>query len=180
MHSALTLYLLTDWIATVSNEENISILALDYDSPFRVSHESDSTIGAESSNTPSSSSGTPTPETFTPGATPAMNIGSVSNQATPKSADIFEPESGESHALLVNHRMAYSRRRQLTSSGILLNQDTTEQWMLPLASAYLLQVPVKAPAPSREQFSLETQAVEVKTKNIKFLRYAIWDTKLAY
>ncbi|KAI9287343.1 mediator complex subunit 13 C-terminal-domain-containing protein [Umbelopsis sp. AD052] len=152
---------LADWIATVNNEENISILALDYDSPFRVSHESDSTMGAESSNTPSSSSGTPTPETFTPGATPSMNIGSVSTQATPKSADIFEPESGESHALLVNHRMAYSRRRQLTSSGILLNQDVAEQWMLPLASAYLLQVPVKAPAPSREQFSLETQAIEL-------------------
>lgn len=136
---------------------------MDYDSPFRIGHDSEPPGAADSSNTPSSSSGTPTPETFTPGATPSISIGAVNSPTTPRSNDIFEPESGESHALLVNHRVAYSQRRQLASNGMLFNQDmsSVEEWMLPLASAYLLQVPVKTSAPSREQLSLETQAVEV-------------------
>lgn len=136
---------------------------MDYDSPFRIGHDSEPPGVADSSNTPTSSSGTPTPETFTPGATPSISIGAVNSPTTPRSNDIFEPESGESHALLVNHRVAYSQRRQLTSNGMLFSQDmsSVEEWMLPLASAYLLQVPVKTSAPSREQLSLETQAVEV-------------------
>ncbi|GAB5587738.1 mediator of RNA polymerase II transcription subunit 13 [Umbelopsis nana] len=154
---------LSDWITTINNVENVSIIAVDYDSPFRVSHDSEPPAAPDSSNTPSSSSGAPTPETFTPGATPSMNIGSVNSPTAARSTDIFEPESGESHGLLVNHRVAYSQRRQLVSHGMLFSQDmsTAEEWMLPLASAYLLQVPVKTAAPSREQFSLETQAVEV-------------------
>lgn len=153
-----------DWITTINNVENVSIIAVDYDSPFRVSHDSEQPAAPDSSNTPSSSSGAPTPETFTPGATPSMNIGSVNSPTAARSTDIFEPESGESHGLLVNHRVAYSQRRQLVSHGMLFSQDvsTAEEWMLPLASAYLLQVPVKTAAPSREQFSLETQAVEVR------------------
>ncbi|KAG2176202.1 hypothetical protein INT43_005436, partial [Umbelopsis isabellina] len=153
---------LADWVATVNNVENVAIVALDCDSPFRVSHEQESTNGIESGNTPSSSSGTPTPETFTPGATP-ISMNTINTSGTSKSNEVFEPETGESYALLVNHRVAYSHRRQLASHGILLNQDMplTEEWMLPLASAYLLQVPVKTSAPSREHLSLETQAIEV-------------------
>lgn len=152
-------------MATVNNVENVAIVALDCDSPFRVSHEQESANGTESGNTPSSSSGTPTPETFTPGATP-ISMNTINTSGTSKSNEVFEPETGESYALLVNHRVAYSHRRQLTSHGILLNQDMplTEEWMLPLASAYLLQVPVKTSAPSREHLSLETQAIEVSNQ----------------
>ncbi|CAM0138057.1 mediator of RNA polymerase II transcription subunit 13 [Umbelopsis sp. WA50703] len=154
---------LADWVTTVSNIENVAIVALDCDSPFRVSHDQESANAAESGNTPSSSSGTPTPETFTPGATPAISMNAINMSGTSKSNEVFEPETGESYALLVNHRVAYSHRRELASHGILLNRDMPldEEWMLPLASAYLLQVPVKTSAPSREHLSLETQAVEV-------------------
>jgi hypothetical protein len=150
-------------VTTVSNIENVAIVALDCDSPFRVSHDQESANAAESGNTPSSSSGTPTPETFTPGATPAISMNTINMSGTSKSNEVFEPETGESYALLVNHRVAYSHRRELASHGILLNRDMPldEEWMLPLASAYLLQVPVKTSAPSREHLSLETQAVEV-------------------
>lgn len=67
--------------------------------------------------------------------------------------------------LLLNHRVAYSRKRQRISEGITLMEANSdpESWILPLASGYLIQVPKQGnpTAMSEEQFGRDPSVIEL-------------------
>ncbi|KAI9305769.1 mediator complex subunit 13 C-terminal-domain-containing protein [Cunninghamella echinulata] len=67
--------------------------------------------------------------------------------------------------LLLNHRVAYSRKRQRISEGITLMEANSdpESWILPLASGYLIQVPKQGnpTSMSEEQFGRDPSVIEL-------------------
>ncbi|KAG0190946.1 mediator of RNA polymerase II transcription subunit 13 [Apophysomyces sp. BC1034] len=72
-------------------------------------------------------------------------------------------ESGMTQMLLLNHRIAYTRKREQTSLGITLINPVTESedWMLPLASGYLIHSQSKKESSCTEQFDCDPLIVEV-------------------
>ncbi|RUS27557.1 mediator complex subunit 13 C-terminal-domain-containing protein, partial [Jimgerdemannia flammicorona] len=149
---------LQEWMNVVRTTPNVSIVCMDIDSPLQIYPSTESaTIPPEGMNTPTSS-GAPTPEAFTSTSSTLNNSMTAQNRL-----DVFEDASGETHALLLNHRVAFSKTRRRIIEGVLsgdIAEGGDENWMLPLASGYLTQTPVKSEAPNTEKFCLEPHSLE--------------------
>ncbi|RUS20078.1 hypothetical protein BC937DRAFT_86403 [Endogone sp. FLAS-F59071] len=150
---------LQEWMNVVRTTSHVSVVCVDIDSPLQVYPSTESaSILPEGMNTPTSS-GAPTPEAFTSTTSTPNNIFTTQNRL-----DVFEDASGETHALLLNHRVAFSKTRRRVIEGILggdFAEGGDENWMLPLASGYLAQTPAKSEAPNKEKFCLEPHSIEI-------------------
>ncbi|KAF7725867.1 mediator of RNA polymerase II transcription subunit 13 [Apophysomyces ossiformis] len=101
-----------------------------------------------------------------------LQVDSLSNQypdvaqAEPSQCNSHETEptdSGTTQILLLNHRIAYTRKRERASLGITLIASATEpeDWMLPLATGYLIHTPSKDEGANAEQFGGNPLVLEV-------------------
>ncbi|KAI8381278.1 mediator complex subunit 13 C-terminal-domain-containing protein [Radiomyces spectabilis] len=149
------------WIDVLPSEEKATIVSLDLESSLNVqvsSAEQETT--PEFAQTPGSSATTGTPESIgTPtGNGPLSSLGGASSRT---STDATPVGQGETRTLLLNHRVAYSRKREKASQGILATDAVTEteRWMLPLATGYLIHTPTE-PSP-QDQFNGSPLVVEV-------------------
>ncbi|KAG2227271.1 hypothetical protein INT45_008515 [Circinella minor] len=187
------------WIDVIpSADEKVAIISVDIDSALQVHINNNSGTNnmtqqqqvpvMDYPQTPSSSANTPTPETFSaPGvastATTPLGTPSVSTPTgtTIRSTNnsILDPSSdgnGEIKALLLNHRVAYSKLRTHVTQGIISamtttattsgennNTDQNEQdhWMLPLATGYLICSTPKTENPCREQFNSKPLVMDI-------------------
>lgn len=108
----------------------------------------------------------PTPQQASSASTPSVSAASTSKNSS-SSVDTLDTATTTTTTkiLLLNHRVAYSRKRQRISEGVTLMDavSDSESWILPLASGYLIQVP-KQRAPttaSEEQFGRAPCVVEL-------------------
>ncbi|KAG0172639.1 mediator of RNA polymerase II transcription subunit 13 [Apophysomyces sp. BC1034] len=121
------------WLNTISGEDKVAIVSVDIESALHVYPMSEQET-AEFPHTPGSASNTPTPESVnTPTASPML--------ANARSSDTSA--NGDTRILLLNHRVAYSQRRERAARGIIAvdTMKATESWILPLASGYLIHTP---------------------------------------
>lgn len=90
-------------------------------------------------------------------------------QQTTHDPESLEPST--TRALLLNHRIAYTRKRERASLGITLMESIMEpdDWMLPLASGYLIHSPSKNENASMEQLNYDPLIIEVHPERKKWL-----------
>ncbi|KAI9252879.1 mediator complex subunit 13 C-terminal-domain-containing protein [Phascolomyces articulosus] len=193
-------------------DEKVAIVSVDIDSALRVHTNSNNNNNQGGMNqqvpvmdypqTPGSSANTPTPETFsaaaastatTPLGTPSATtptgttIRSTNNTLMDPSGDAH----GEIKALLLNHRVAYSKIRTQVTQGVvnianlfsgsgpthntttststaaatIMNGENSSNeeyhWMLPLATGYLICSTPKTENPCREQFNNEPLVMDI-------------------
>ncbi|KAI8149233.1 mediator complex subunit 13 C-terminal-domain-containing protein [Fennellomyces sp. T-0311] len=155
------------WIDFIPADDKVAIVCVDIDSALRVhistdQHQHQQQVPVmDYPQTPGSSANTPTPETFsTPTSTTIPN---VSSTATIRPMDAATDSTGETKALLLNHRVAYSKRRTQVTEGTVFddNSEADERWMLPLATGYLIYSTAKTENPCREQFNNEPLVMDV-------------------
>ena len=147
------------WIQCINNEEKVAIVSLDVESSLYVCPSSDLNGQHDTSNMV---------ETIN---TPMMNASAaatshVSQQATNHKKMYNEtelPGPGQTKALLLNHRVAYSNKRERTSYGILGMDPVSEveEWMIPLASGYMIHTPPTTENPNNELFHSNPLVIEI-------------------
>ncbi|KAI7892992.1 mediator complex subunit 13 C-terminal-domain-containing protein [Mucor mucedo] len=156
------------WIQCVSNEEKVAIVSLDMESTLYVSPTSDTYMNDASANTA---------ETLGTNTHNMMNASASSTAAAAAAAataasgggskkmfvDVDTYGSGQTKALLLNHRVAYSNKRERASYGI-LDMDPISQiedWMIPLASGYMIHTPPSTENPNNELFNCNPLVIEI-------------------
>lgn len=149
------------WIKCITNEEKVTIVSLDIESSLFVDSSFDThgmhetTNAAEPLNTPMMNASA----TAAAHATQAANNKKVFNETEAGG-------SGQTKTLLLNHRVAYSNKRERMSNGIVgmdpVSED--EEWMIPLASGYMIHTPPSTENPNNELFNSSPLVIEVCTK----------------
>ncbi|KAI9496107.1 mediator complex subunit 13 C-terminal-domain-containing protein [Zychaea mexicana] len=180
------------WIDVIPADDKVAIVSVDIDSALRVQLNHDLANQyhqqqqqqipvMEYPQTPGSSANTPTPETFssaaastatTPLSAAAASTAAAAATVRPAASALdLSNANGEIKALILNHRVAYSRHRTHVMQGI-VNADyggtacgdgdsDQEHWMLPLATGYLICSSPKTENPLREQFNSEPLVMDV-------------------
>lgn len=140
---------LTAWIACLPSNEHVAIVSLDVESTLYVN-----TTNADTIN-----------EMHTPTDTLNTNTPTMMNNAASTAKKVFASDTqdnGQTKALLLNHRVAYSNKRERMSFGILgLDSISKEDWMIPLASGYLIHTPPTTENPNNELFNCSPLVMEV-------------------
>ncbi|CAO3637830.1 unnamed protein product [Cunninghamella blakesleeana] len=172
------------WVHVLPDEEKATIVSLDMESSLHVDtlNEQDDTSSSSHyytpdtpnvSTPPSSSQNAASSPSPNPNASSGSGSGGGSTTSkyniyhTADHSDIFTT-STTAKILLLNHRVAYSRKRQRISEGVTLMEANSdpESWILPLASGYLIQVPRQqgintSTATSEEQFGRDPCVIEL-------------------
>lgn len=147
------------WIQCINNEEKVAIVSLDIESSLYVNP----TVDVHGMHEPTNVTETlNTPMMNASGATAAQSSQTANNKKMFNEADSFG--SGQTKALLLNHRVAYSNKRERTSFGILGMDPVSEveEWMIPLASGYMIYTPPTTENPNSELFNSNPLVIEVK------------------
>ncbi|KAI8096464.1 mediator complex subunit 13 C-terminal-domain-containing protein [Halteromyces radiatus] len=160
------------WIHVLPENEKTAVISMDMESSLHV----DALVGQEEP-IPYFAPDTPqTPQTpnvgpnhvSTPPPTPQQaSSSSPGNKNNISSMDMVDTTTNTTMTkiLLLNHRVAYSRKRQRVSEGVTLMDAISdpESWILPLASGYLVQLPKQGSptAASEEQFGRAPCVVEL-------------------
>lgn len=143
------------WISLLPAEEQVAIVSIDTESTLNVSssNTSDPRMMNDLSNPLNPDSlGTSTPN--------MMNTGGASTP--PGNKKVFTEGSNQTKALLLNHRVAYSKKRERMSYGILrMDSASTEDWMIPLASGYIIHTSPSTENPNSELFNCSPLILEV-------------------
>jgi hypothetical protein len=166
---------LQTWIQVVPSDEKVAIVGLDMESSLHVSSTLDSADGGDlTGNTTPETMNTPTASGSAAGGSNVPIMSGNNGGATPRrmaqpSSSSFEADnlsSSETKALLLNHRVAYSNKRERASYGILEIDSISdgETWMIPLASGYLIHSSPPTENPNNELFNSSPLVVEVKKK----------------
>lgn len=115
----------------------------------------------------SSSANTPTPEAFNTTSIPS-SVGGIKNNVSDTgsaaaTAAANSDITGATKTLLLNHRVAYSEQRAQVSEAFVggLNDEADGNWMLPLATGYLIHIYAKPENPCREQINNEPLIMDV-------------------
>lgn len=139
---------LTAWISCLPSNEHVAIVSLDVESTLYVNTTNVDTMMNEM-HTPTDTLSTSTPT--------MMNTAS-----TAKKMFSDTHEDGQTKALLLNHRVAYSNKRERMSYGMLgLDSMSKEDWMIPLASGYMIHTPPTTENPNNELFNCNPLVLEV-------------------
>lgn len=150
------------WISFLPAEELIAVVSMDTESTLYV-NSFDHRIMNDvlmSSTISSDSLGA---------STPNMMNASVSN-ANKKM--FTESSSSQTKALLLNHRVAYSNKRERMSYGILgMDSTSMEDWMIPLASGYMIHTSPSTENPNSELFNSSPLILEVSHIQICYFVY---------
>ncbi|KAG0750027.1 hypothetical protein G6F62_005120 [Rhizopus arrhizus] len=131
------------WINCIGQDEKAAIVCLDLESPLNIlpipsapmteSMASSSMMDSIGTNVPSMVNST-------------SNIGGIGAGFNSKKSSFPTDENGvgQTKALLLNHRVAYSSKRERASLAILSMDPSsnTENWMIPLASGYTIYTPL--------------------------------------
>ncbi|KAI9319187.1 mediator complex subunit 13 C-terminal-domain-containing protein [Dichotomocladium elegans] len=175
------------WVDCLPVDQKIAITCIDMNSALRLGASqllggSTGTVASTTSldypQTPGSSANTPTPETFSAMPTVSIRGSGVNATTTDVSASIGcmitaagaitatndTAMAGETRTLLLNHRVAYSKRRAQVTEGIITgihDEAADNSWMLPLATGYLIQMSQKPENPTRELFNNEPLIMDV-------------------
>lgn len=148
------------WIQCVSNEEKVAIVSLDIESSLYVSPTSDINSMNDLSSNPSDTLGNTNAHNMMNASASASASGGGSKKMF---GDVDTFGSGQTKALLLNHRVAYSNKRERASYGI-LDMDPiseVEDWMIPLASGYMIHTPPSTENPNNELFNCNPLVIEV-------------------
>ncbi|CEG65179.1 hypothetical protein RMATCC62417_02014 [Rhizopus microsporus] len=155
---------LKTWLNCTGSEEKAAIVCLDLESPLHVSpipssHANESAsstagIGIDPINNNS------TQAMMNPGSIGGM--GSGFNHKKPASS-VDEYGTGQTKALLLNHRVAYSTKRERASLATLTMNpiSATESWMIPLASGYMIHTPLPTENSCHELFNCNPPVIEI-------------------
>jgi hypothetical protein len=143
------------WISCIPTDEKVAIVSLDIESTLYVNTNSGldvmndiMSVNTDSLNTTSA---------------PSMMSSPAASAAYKKvSSEVID--SGQTKALLLNHRVAYSNKRERMSFGILGMESISEveDWMIPLASGYMIHTPPTTENPNNELFNCTPFALEVR------------------
>lgn len=163
------------WADCIPNDAKVAITCVDMESALRVNadqlHGSSINIASvmDYPQTPgSSSANTPTPEAFSTTSMPSSAVGGIKNNVSDTgsaaaAAAANNDMSGATKTLLLNHRVAYSQQRAQVSEALVggLNDEADGNWMLPLATGYLIHIYAKPENPCREQINNEPLIMDV-------------------
>lgn len=152
------------WISCLPTEEKVAIVSLDIESPLYVN----STNGLDVMNDMMSVN---TDSLNGSNAPNMMNSSSSPASAAFKRVFPDVTDNGQTKALLLNHRVAYSNKRERMSFGILGMESISEleYWMIPLASGYMIHTPPTTENPNNELFNCTSLVLEVKKKETPLL-----------
>lgn len=162
------------WADCIPNDAKVAITCVDMESALRLN--ADQLYGLSASinsvmdypQTPgSSSANTPTPEAFNTTSMPS-SVGGIKNNASDTGSVAAattgnNDTTGTTKALLLNHRVAYSQQRAQVSEALVggLNDEADGNWMLPLATGYLIHIYAKSENACREQINHEPLIMDV-------------------
>ncbi|KAI8978031.1 mediator complex subunit 13 C-terminal-domain-containing protein [Pilobolus umbonatus] len=142
---------LKTWIRCIPDNESVAIVSLDIESPLHVTsnldiHTDDHIL---SNNTTMNSNNLNTGNNLTPN--------DAASSVTPSYG------TGQTKALLLNHRAAYSNKRERMSYGKLSMDPVSEEeiWMIPLASGYMIHTPPTTENPNKELFFYNPLVIEI-------------------
>ncbi|KAI8637914.1 mediator complex subunit 13 C-terminal-domain-containing protein [Parasitella parasitica] len=136
------------WISCLPSNEQVAIVSLDVESTLYVNTTNVDTMMNDM---------------HAPTDVLNTNAPSMMNAAT-STKKIFSDTSdnGQTKALLLNHRVAYSNKRERMSLGILgLDSISREDWMIPLASGYMIHTPPTTENPNNELFNCNPLVLEI-------------------
>lgn len=149
---------LTAWIACLPSNAHVAIVSLDVESTLYVN-----TTNAETTH-----------EMHAPADTLNTNTPTMMNTAAATTKKMFSPDTqdnGQTKALLLNHRVAYSNKRERMSFGMLgLDSISKEDWMIPLASGYMIHTPPTTENPNNELFNCSPLVLEVSLLRAFFVQ----------
>ncbi|KAI9025886.1 mediator complex subunit 13 C-terminal-domain-containing protein [Phycomyces nitens] len=146
------------WMDIIPNDEKAVIVCVDMESTLYLYLTADSnSTSNEQAHTPTSGN---TLSSDILNNSPSMNTNASHNV---RPSDTPDGEVEDTHALLLNHRVAYSRKREKISKGILSMDPNSEveDWMLPLASGYMVHKAPDNDSPCKDQFNYRPLVVEV-------------------
>jgi hypothetical protein len=145
------------WISCLPTEENVAIVSLDIESTLYVNTNN----GLDVMNDMMSVNNDSLNTTNTPNM---MNSSNSPAAAAFKKVLSDVTDNGQTKALLLNHRVAYSNKRERMSFGILGMESISEleDWMIPLASGYMIHTPPTTENPNNELFNCTPLVLEVK------------------
>lgn len=140
------------WIQCISSEDKVAIVSLDIESSLYVSPTSD-LRGMNDTSNPSD----------TLGNTSAHNMMNATTTTATGNKKTSATGLGLTKALLLNHRVAYSNKRERVSNGVLGIDPVSEveDWMIPLASGYMIHTAPVTENPNTELFNCNPLVIEV-------------------
>ncbi|KAI8327060.1 mediator complex subunit 13 C-terminal-domain-containing protein [Choanephora cucurbitarum] len=138
----------------LGDEERVAIVSIDIESTFHVN------VAAYASRLHELNSGDISATTTPTGnSTTSSTASPISTVPLKKMMD----DQGQTKALLLNHRVAYSNRRERMSFGMLNMNPIShiEDWMIPLASGYIIHTPPTTENPNNELFNCDPVVLEI-------------------
>ncbi|CEI86854.1 hypothetical protein RMCBS344292_01281 [Rhizopus microsporus] len=155
---------LKTWLNCTGSEEKAAIVCLDLESPLHVSP----IPSGHANESASSTAGIGIDPINNNSAQAMMNPGSIGgmgsgfNHKKPASS-VDENGAGQTKALLLNHRVAYSTKRERASLATLTMNpiSATESWMIPLASGYMIHTPLPTENSCHELFNCNPPVIEI-------------------
>ncbi|KAI8982452.1 mediator complex subunit 13 C-terminal-domain-containing protein [Mycotypha africana] len=139
------------WTACLPAEEKIAIVGLDIESTLHLNPLSG--LSLSTSNDVMTLNNDP----MTPGTPNMLSASSPTNKNT--SAENLD--CGQTKALLLNHRIAYSSKREQILLGNVHMNSTAETWMIPLASGYMIHTSPTTENPNNEIYNCDPFLLEV-------------------
>lgn len=150
---------LTAWIACLPSNAHVAIVSLDVESTLYVNTTTTTTSTTSANADTTHDMHTPTDTLNT--STPTM-MNSTAATTTKKMYSSDSQDTGHTKALLLNHRVAYSNKRERMAFGMLgLDSISKEDWMIPLASGYLIHTPPTTENPNNELFNCSPLVMEI-------------------
>ncbi|KAI7864024.1 mediator complex subunit 13 C-terminal-domain-containing protein [Spinellus fusiger] len=145
------------WTSTIPSDEKVIIVCVDIDSTLNLHFTNDDGNASTEPQQPLNTGYglmSPTPNSS------SMNTGSPHHA---NSSNTAEMDPGDTHTLLLNHRVAYSQKRENISKGALLTGFSTqsEDWILPLASGYMIHKAPRNDSSYKDQFNGNPLIMEV-------------------
>ncbi|ORX47245.1 hypothetical protein DM01DRAFT_1385988 [Hesseltinella vesiculosa] len=161
------------WVHVIPDKEKVAIVCMDMESSLNVDNlggpdglspanapdtpqtPQTPNVGPNHVSTPPPSSSANTPVSQSPAALSMNKQAAVAASTLADSTTIDTAASTTiTKILLLNHRVAYSRKRHRVSEGVTLMDAISdiESWILPLSSGYLIHMPKPgAPTPPTEE-----------------------------
>ncbi|CAO3698921.1 unnamed protein product [Rhizopus stolonifer] len=150
------------WLNCTGSEERVAIVCLDLESPLNISSvPSTSTVESPTLPTAMDSINSNVPGLVN-SANSIGNMGAGINNKKPI-YPVDDHGLDQTKALLLNHRVAYSSKRERASLAM-LNMDpssNTENWMIPLASGYMIHTPSPTENTRHGLFNCNPPVIEI-------------------
>ncbi|KAI9476551.1 MAG: mediator complex subunit 13 C-terminal-domain-containing protein [Benjaminiella poitrasii] len=145
------------WVDCLPTDEKIAIVGLDAESTLCVNPDNQNDMTKADIAMSRTSSATDSLNASTP-----ANLMNTTASANKKTATTHIVDNEHTKALLLNHRAAYSNKRERISFGILdMDSLSAEDWMIPLASGYMIHSSPTTENPNNELFNCNPLVLEI-------------------